>query len=120
MPNRIAIINLTRDTILADTVEYARGPWRRGVGLLGRAALHDGEGLMFAPCTGLHTIGMRFPIDVVYLRLDEAGGKIAVVARLRSDLRPFRVALAVADLAIELPAGTIARTTTAVGDKIGL
>lgn len=120
MPDRIAIINLTRGTILADTVEYARGPWRRGVGLLGRAALRGGEGLILAPCAGLHTIGMRFPIDVVYLRLAGQGGLVGVVARLRADLQPLRIALAAADIAIELPAGTIALTATSVGDEIGL
>ncbi len=61
--NRVTVVNLTRGTTLADRAEYARGPWRRLIGLLGRATLSNGEGLIFAPCTGLHTIGMRFPVQ---------------------------------------------------------
>lgn len=116
--NRVTVVNLTRGTTLADRAEYARGPWRRLIGLLGRATLSNGEGLIFAPCTGLHTIGMRFPVDVVYLRRTESGGCGAAVVRLRSYLRPFRVALAYADFALELPAGTILNTSTAIGDEI--
>ena len=118
--NRIVVVNLTRGTTLADRAEYARGPWRRLVGLLGRATLASGEGLIFAPCTGLHTIGMRFPIDLVYLRRAESGGKGAVVVRLIANLRPFRFAPARAELALELPAGAIARSATAIGDEIAL
>ena len=117
---RVAIVNLTRGTILADAAEHARGPVRRGIGLLGRAALPAGEGLIFTPCTGLHTIGMRFPLDLVYLRCEEPTGRGAVVVRLRANLRPCRIALARADLVLELPAGTINSTGTAVGDEIGL
>jgi len=119
-PARVAVINLTRGTTLADAAEYARGPWRRCIGLLGRAALPIGEGLIFTPCMGLHTIGMRFPIDLVYIRREESHGQNGVVVRLRANLPPCRVALTYAELAVELPAGTIARTVTSVGDQIGL
>lgn len=119
-PERVAVINLTRGTILADVAEYARGPWRRCIGLLGRAALRIGEGLIFTPCTGLHTIGMRFPIDLVYIRREEPSGQTGIIVRLRANLPPCRVALTYAELAIEFPAGTIARTVTNVGDQIGL
>lgn len=119
-PDRVAVINLTRGTILAYAAEYARGPWRRCIGLLGRAALPIDEGLIFMPCTGLHTIGMRFPIDLVYIRRPEPSGQSGVVVRLRANLPPCRVALTYAELAIEFPAGTIARTFTSVGDQIGL
>jgi uncharacterized protein len=115
---RVAICNLTRGTILADRAEWARSPWRRLIGLLGRTAFLSGEGLIFAPCTGLHTIGMRFPIDLVYLRRAEFGGSSAVVVQLQPNLRPCRVALARADLVLELPTGTIAATGTVVGDRM--
>jgi uncharacterized protein len=119
-PDRVAVINLTRGTTLADAAEYARGPWRRCIGLLGRAALPIGEGLIFTPCTGLHTIGMRFPINLMYLQREGPGSQGGIVTRLRTNLRPFRVALAIADLVIELPAGTCVATATAMGDEIVL
>ncbi len=117
---RVAICNLTRGTTLADRAECARGPWRRLIGLLGRATFSSGAGLIFAPCTGLHTIGMRFPIDLVYLRRTEFGEQGAVVLRLQSGFRPCRVALTRADLVLELPSGTIVATGTAVGDRINM
>jgi len=37
------------------------------VGLLGKARLDPGKGLLIVPSSGVHTWGMRFPIDVVAL-----------------------------------------------------
>jgi uncharacterized membrane protein (UPF0127 family) len=37
------------------------------IGLLNRKALAQGEGLLLDRCYGIHTFGMRFPIDVVFL-----------------------------------------------------
>jgi len=36
-------------------------------GLLGRAALGPREGMLLPHCGMIHTFGMRYPIDVVYL-----------------------------------------------------
>lgn len=113
----IAISNVTRATILADRAEYARGPWRRFVGLMGREAFPAGSALIFAPCTGVHTAFMRFPIDLVYIRR-ATEGQGGTVVRLRECLRPFRIAPMWADMVVELPAGTIARTATEVGDQL--
>lgn len=45
---------------------HARGYFSRLRGLLGRSLSEDG-GLMLSPCSSIHTIGMRYPIDAVYL-----------------------------------------------------
>jgi len=42
-------------------------PATRNKGLLGRNSLASGEGLWIVPCEAIHTFGMRFPIDLVYL-----------------------------------------------------
>jgi uncharacterized protein len=57
---------------------------------------------------------MRFPIDAVYLDKD------GIVVHAESDLRPWRIAPVKARSAgvLELPAGTLAQTSTAVGDTI--
>lgn len=49
------------DVVIASTF------WSRLVGLLGRSVLADHEGLLLEPCTDIHTLGMRFPIDVVFV-----------------------------------------------------
>lgn len=39
----------------------------RGRGLLGRTSLHPDQGLLIVPCSSIHTMFMRFPIDAVFL-----------------------------------------------------
>ena len=45
-------------------VEVARTPLSRMRGLLGRDALPAGQALLMTPCRTIHTLGMRFSIDV--------------------------------------------------------
>ena len=108
------IRNLTRDKDLASDAKAARGYWPRFVGLLGRSSLGPGEGLLLEPCTSVHTAFMRFTIDVIYIDRERR------VVKLVPNLKPFRASgvLKGAHSVIELPAGTIAETGTAVGDEL--
>jgi len=45
----------------------------RGLGLLAGAPLQADEGLLIAPCGSIHTLGMRYAIDVVFL---DAAGRV--------------------------------------------
>ncbi|MEZ5511100.1 MAG: DUF192 domain-containing protein [Gammaproteobacteria bacterium] len=51
-------------------VELANTFWSRLVGLLNRSSLDDDQGILLIPCTSIHTFGMRFAIDVVFLDRD--------------------------------------------------
>ena len=75
--------------------------WRRVRGLLGRAPLEKGEGLLILACGSVHTIGMAYDIDVVFL--DAEGMVVRNIGRLG----PFRVGLGGpgAVHTLELPAG---------------
>ena len=108
------IRNVTRRTELASDARAARGFVPRLVGLLGRASLNDGEGLLIDPCSSVHTAFMRFSIDVVYV---DGDGR---VAKACADLKPFRFSgvLRGAKSVVELPTGTIDRTGTAPGDQL--
>ena len=66
------------------------------------------------PSRGVHTCGMRFAIDV--LALDQAG----MVIDLVSNLKPWRLRLPRRGTAgvLELPAGTLAASGTAVGHHV--
>ena len=85
-------------------LERADSLWKQTVGLIGRREMAEDTGLWLAPCNGIHTFGMRFALDVVFL--DREG----VVLRLAANVRPWRICGPVwgARAVIELPAGTIA------------
>src|SRR5271168_1056740 len=104
---RLRISNLTRQSVLAHSVEVAdEGPKRRK-GLLGRQELRAGEGLWIRPCEAVHTFGMQFPIDLVYLDRRNR------VVKTRSHVRPGRLsACLTAHSVVELPTGTVRNTQT--------
>lgn len=108
--------NQTRQTYLATELALANTHWSRLRGLLGtsQSDFRNGRGLWIVPCRGVHTLAMRFAIDVVYLDRDQS------VVHIEQKLRPWRFApvrLQAASV-LELPCKTIAETGTAVGDKI--
>lgn len=113
--SQVLIRNLTRDTLLASAAEVAdRGASRRK-GLLGRDELSEGDGLWIVPCEAVHTFGMRFPIDLVYL---SRGRRVKKVC---SAVPAWRVsACLTAQSVLELPAGTVLKTQTQIGDQIEL
>ena len=106
--------NLTRKSCLANDLRIADTHWSRLRGLLGAQNFAQGKGLWIIPCRGVHTLGMTFPIDVLYLSAENN------VVHLEERLQPWRFAPVRwnAKTVIEVPAGTIAATTTEVGDHI--
>jgi uncharacterized membrane protein (UPF0127 family) len=112
---RLVVRNVTRNTVLAVAVEIADRGRTRSRGLLGRAALREGEGLWIVPCEAIHTFGMRFAIDLVYL------GRNRRVKKTCSSVPAWRIsACLTAHSVLELPSGTIARTGTRRGDQLVL
>lgn len=109
-------INLTSNRELASNLVTAESLFARMRGLLGRSFLHPGEGLWIRPCNGIHTFGMRFAIDAVFLNRENR--VVAVVERLQ----PHRLTRLYRDAAsvIELPAGKIDECSTHIDDEIGI
>ncbi|MBI5906023.1 MAG: DUF192 domain-containing protein [Deltaproteobacteria bacterium] len=108
------VVNRTRGTVLGTRVREARTFTSRLGGLLGSRGLSPGEGVWIAPCRCVHTVGMRFPIDVAFV--DGRGAVIGVSGALP----PNRISRFVrgARGALELPAGTLAETGTGIGDVL--
>lgn len=91
---------------------HARTLWQRLRGLIARPALQAGEGLLITPCNSVHTLGMRYSLDLVFLDRDGA------VVKCVAGLVPYRLAAArKARHALELAAGSIAQAKIAVGDR---
>jgi uncharacterized membrane protein (UPF0127 family) len=108
--------NQTRQVYLATDLALAHTHWSRLRGLLGisQSDFRNGCGLWILPCRGVHTLGMGFAIDVVYLDGDRT------VVHIEQDLRPWRFAAVKmqAVSVIELPSQTVTQTGTAEGDRI--
>lgn len=85
----------------------------RRQGLTGLGGLPDTAALIVAPTQGIHTFGMRFPIDVVFV--DRRGA----VLKICPAVPPARVRLALrAFAAVELSAGRSSAVELAVGDTL--
>lgn len=108
------VINLSKKTWLATKVRKADNFLTRLVGLLKRTQLGPEEALWLMPSKGIHTIGMKFPIDVVFLDKD------FYVLGLISGMHPYRVSGVHMRgySVIELPSGTLKKSRTEIGDKL--
>jgi len=109
----LALVNSRSGQRLADSLTGAFDSASRRTGLLGRSGLEQGQALIIAPTSAIHTFFMRFAIDVAFVRRD---GR---VVGIRHAMKPWRIALALgAYAAIELPAGTLAGSDTVRGDVL--
>ena len=113
---RAQAFNKTRQLLLATELTVAQTHWSRLRGLLGVSPddFRNGRGLWIRPCHGVHTLAMRFPIDVVYLN------RAGTVVHVEHNLQPWRfspIRMQAASV-LELPSHTVARTETALGDSI--
>lgn len=110
----LRVVNTSKGTVVGDRVRVAASPAARVRGLLGTGALEPGAGLVLVPCRWVHTFGMAFPIDLVYLERD---GRVDLV---RDAVPPGRLAPRVGRAAcvLELPAGAAAAARVEAGDRL--
>jgi uncharacterized membrane protein (UPF0127 family) len=82
-------------------------------GLLGTTSLPADKGLLLCGCNSVHMIGMRYPLDIVYL--DESGA----ILKLAANLRPWQMSACwQARDTLEVAAGTIRRAGWRVGERL--
>jgi uncharacterized membrane protein (UPF0127 family) len=115
-PNgRFGLWNTRSGEPLATRVVAAFDSSSRRHGLLGRHGLDQGEALVLAPCSSVHTAFMRFPLDLIFL--DRAGR----VLKTSQEVKPWRIRAAwLAFGVVELATGSVARSGTRPGDVIEL
>jgi len=113
-PRHVFVYNKSRETFLAFKVKVADSIFGRLVGLLGRRSLQPDSGVWIVPANAVHTIGMMFSFDLVLIDKDFK------VVGLRELVRPFRVTWPErhAESVLELPAHTIFRSRTQIGDQL--
>jgi hypothetical protein len=99
--------------LLLHRVMHATTTLERMRGLLARPPLCRGEALLISPCSSVHTFGMKYPIDLVFLT---AGWR---VRRIVPALRPLRAAWSLgAAMVLELAAGAAAALGLAPGQEL--
>lgn len=112
---KLRVFNKTRGRVLADRADIADTSAKRRTGLLKHTGLAPGEGLWIVPSEGVHTFGMHFAIDVVFLN------KQRVVLKTRPHMARSRISVCLrAHSVVELPAGTLDESGTAKGDQLEL
>jgi uncharacterized protein len=108
--------NRTRNACLATHLSLAGTHWSRLRGLMWKdaASFPAGDGLWIVPSRGVHTLAMKFPIDVLYLDANK------LVVHVEQNLKPWRVARVSMRTAsvLELPGNTLESSGTTVGDEI--
>ena len=86
---------------------------KRRTGLLKHSKLDPGSGLWIAPCESVHSFGMKFAIDIVYLDRKKK------VRKTRKEMAPWRMsACLTAHSVLELPVGAIEASGTKPGDQL--
>jgi uncharacterized membrane protein (UPF0127 family) len=118
-PSRGAVMQGTlrneNGNVVCDRCTLARDTYSRMVGLLGRAGLAEGEGILLQPAGSIHTFFMRFPIDAVFLDREQR------VVRVAAGLKPWRTAVARRSRSVlELAAGEAARVGLQPGNVLRL
>ncbi len=108
------LVNQRNGYIVSTQIEYADTWLSRLVGLLADSSLKKHEALWLSPCKSVHTIGMRFSIDVVFL------DKYNRIKKLGESVKPFRFCKAAKGThsVLELPSGIIQSAGLQRGDKL--
>lgn len=112
MQGTVVVINSSKGSVVASSAKLATTYGERRRGLVGRTSLEEGEGLVIRPCKGVHSFGMKFPIDVAYVSKD------GEILHTISPLHPNRIGPLILRAAwvLELPQGALCRTGTCPGD----
>src|SRR5579862_1921281 len=99
----VAIVNTTRQTTLGERIRVAETTLGRMIGLLRDRGLDPGCGLLIYPSQAIHTVAMRFAIDVLFV------DRHWRVVHVRPNMVPFRMTVIhwKARCVVELPCGVI-------------
>jgi hypothetical protein len=102
---------LLRDGEVLASLELARTRRDRTRGLLGRDGIEGA--LLIEPARSVHSMGMRFPLDVAFCDAELKVLKVVRLSRYRATLPVLR-----AHLVIEAEAGSFARWELRPGDQL--
>jgi hypothetical protein len=107
----VKIFNLSKKTLVSYNAKQLNSLVSSAIGLIGEKSP---KAVVLRTSFGIHTFGVRFPLDILILDKD------MVVRKSQENLKRNRFFFwdPRFNLVIELPSGTINKTRTTVGDKI--
>lgn len=110
------LLNKTKNQIIANQINFADSFIKRMVGLLAHKNLDKEECMWFDECRSIHTIGMRFSLDVIFV------DKNMVVKKVLRNVKPGRITLPVwsAHSAFEFSAGSLDDQNIQPGDQLDM
>jgi uncharacterized membrane protein (UPF0127 family) len=108
----ITVKHLPSGLYVAEHAFWANTALNRAWGWLGKDKALPGEGLLLKPCSSIHTLGMRFSMDLLFLDRGDH------VVKLMRSLSPFRAAVSRAYSVLELPAGALFQIPVKTGDPL--
>lgn len=109
------IKNITKNTTIAFNARIADNFLTRLIGLLLTSRLDRGDALIISSCNRIHTIGMKYPIDVIFLDQNYKVVKIAF------NLSSCKISTCLnASYVIEMPSGIGRSSRTGIGDMIAM
>ena len=110
------VFNQTRESFLSLNVTLKDTHVGRLKGLLGKLRLKGDEGIWIVPSQGVHTIGVLFAVDLIYLDRENR------VIHLEESFGPFRIGpvRTAGASVLELPTRTIYSSHTQVGDQLSI
>lgn len=104
---------LVEQKVLAQSVLVADTFFTRLKGLLGTSGLPEGQAFLIRPCNSVHTFGMRYDIDVLFVSQE---GRIL---KIMAAMPPGRIAWCKESAyVLEMPSGIVAAKAVRTGDYL--
>jgi len=112
--NYSQLVNSENGLMIVNHVEHANTWFMRLVGLLNKSNIDQEKALLLKPCKSIHTIGMRFSIDVIFL------DKYNRVIKLKRNMKPNRICFSniKTHSVLELSVGSIDCCNISIGTEL--
>ncbi len=100
--------------VIAGKVREAKSFFARMKGLLGVKKIGNDEGMLLTPCRQVHTFGMKFDIDVLFL------SKTGEIIHMEASMAPDNAGPFIKDCyqVLELKSGEAGKKKIAVGKRV--
>ncbi len=106
-------LTLTDDDRVIQNISKTSNFMERMRGLLGSPPLKENEGLLIVPCSSVHTFGMSYAIDLVFL------DKQWIIVKTVKSLKPWRMAASnVASMVLELAVDSLDTLQLTIGQQL--